>query len=143
MEVKRTGDDTLHVDLDLEGIANNAPNPEVDVDFDLRLGFAPSGADWKLNIEILNFKSSVDFAWWTEVLGTVCFLRGVQPGQGANCATLVEDYIEEQIAMAIAGRLHAPPILVTAAQLQQLGCSTSMQPRVDIDADGSLVFTCR
>lgn len=143
VEIKRTGDDTLHVDLDLEGIANNAPNPEIDVDFDLRLGFVPSGADWKLNIEILNFQSAVDFSWWTEVLGSVCVLRGAGPGQAANCVTLIEDYIEEQIAKALAGQLHAPPILVTAAQLQQLGCSTSTRPVVDINADGSLVFACR
>lgn len=139
VEVKRVSDDTLHVDLDLEGIADNAPNPEIDVDFDLRFSFLPYGANWILNIEVLNFTSAADFAWWTEVLGSVCYFSG----QRTNCATFVEDYIEEEIAKSLGGQLPTPQILVTAAQLQQLGCTATDRPTVDIDADGSLVFVCR
>lgn len=139
VEIARVTNDTLHVDLDLEGIANNKPNAEIDVDFDLRFRFLPSGADWILQVDILNFHTTVDLPLWTEVLGSLCYLGGTQ----TNCATMVEDYLEELIARSIGGPLPPGQFVVTAAQLQQIGCSSASQPVVELDADGSLVFSCR
>ena len=56
VEVTRKSSNTLHVDLDLAADISYFPDPEVDVDFDIKLGCANK----RIKAEVLNIKVNID-----------------------------------------------------------------------------------
>jgi hypothetical protein len=142
VETWRLTDSRLHVDLDLEGIANNAPNAELDVDFDIALRFArnETNTGWDLVFDVQNFNTAIDLPWWTEVLGSVCSLSAFGaslPGNGENCATYIEQYIEQEIEKSFSVKSQRVPI-ASDRNLSDWGCT---QPTVTVVADPTATTT--
>jgi hypothetical protein len=140
VEVTKKGDRSVHVDLDLEGIADDFFNPEVDVDFDVEVGFVPKGAGWELRLDPTNLDVSVDFSWFAEVLSglldPIC-VPAVSIAQGRDplfdCISELEDYIEEAVEAGF------------SPQSQRVDVSlppTCNVPDLFVNGDGGLTFTC-
>lgn len=142
LEVSKTAgtSDTFHVDLDLEAAVNNAPNPEVDVDLDIRVFFEQSSPGiWNVNFQTVSSQVNVDYAWYWEVLSytlvPICATVGtVINGEFVwNCAGSIESYVENRFETAFKPISKAFSIGGTPG-----GCT----PSVFISGDGGVLFLC-
>jgi hypothetical protein len=140
VEVSRQADRAIHVDLDLEGIADNFPNPEVDVDFDVEVGFVQTGGGWELRLDPTNLNVNVDFSWWAEelsgLLDPIC-APAVAIAEGRDplldCISELEDYIEGEVEAGFSPQSQRVKVSLPA------GCNI---PDVFVSSDGSLRFSC-
>ncbi|HLL22029.1 MAG TPA: hypothetical protein VK427_07855, partial [Kofleriaceae bacterium] len=133
VEASRTNASTLHVDLDLEGIINNLPNVEVDVDFDLVVALARSGAGWNLTFDVTNIVAGADFPWWTEVLGGS--LGVVVGGVTYYGIEALERHIEEQIQSSFT-------FAQVGAPFGDAACPAPSVPFVTVNVNAGLDIGC-
>lgn len=140
VEVSRKDSSTMHVDLDLAASVDWLPNPEVDVDMDLGVGFVASGGGWELQINTVNSTVNVDYAWWAELisiaLDPVCapIASLVRWEWTWDCASSLEDYIANRVEKSF------EPI-EQAIDAGQVPCPNG--PLATVGTDGSLSFGCR
>lgn len=140
VEISQTNATTLHIDLDLAASVDWLPNPEVDVDMDLGVGFVPSGGGWELQISTINSAVNVDYAWWAEaisvVIDPICapVTSLVRWEWTWDCASSLEDYIRSRVE-----RSFEP--LDQAIDAGRVPCPNG--PAATVGNDGSLVFGCR
>jgi hypothetical protein len=94
VEVSQKDTQTVHIDLDLQSVVNNLPDPEVDVDFDVHI----YAADGELNLELQNFKVDVDSTFYDVLLGVNGFFGGTSM-RGLNRS------ITRQVKQQLGGRV--------------------------------------
>lgn len=91
VEVTRVGDNKIHVDLDVEGIVDWWPNPEVDIDFDISFTKACDPATNRMTITMQseNFTSNADYPLWKDILslGTTKLTADVIDWYAEDCTT--------------------------------------------------------
>jgi hypothetical protein len=110
VEISLASPDTFHLDLDLEAAVNNAANPEVDVDLDIRVAFVPRNTTpvtYDLTFSTVNMSVNVDSNWWWEalnyVLDPLCIpIATVVTGDMIwECNHSLESYIENRVRGAL------------------------------------------
>ncbi len=140
VEISYVAPNKFHVDLDLEGVAPWLPNPEVDIDFDMTVGFTQTASGWSLNLESSAFNASVDFAWWAEMLSIlldpICapIASGASSSVVLDCISKLENYIEEKVESGFTAQSQRIPVSVPAI------CPT---PTVSVQPTGDLLFGCQ
>lgn len=128
----------LHVTLDLEGEANNMPDPEVDIDFDLVVSAAcaPDGSV-AVSITTENFHANVSLG----ILGGVIdFFTGVFVALDEPCEGGISGCIERRIAQAIESQF-VPISLQINADLPI--CEAGLEPTVEVTPDAELILGIR
>jgi hypothetical protein len=91
VEVTRKNATTIHVDLDLAYTVKYFFDPEVDVDFDIRL----SCQGGKLKATMLNTKVDVDSKWYADIL-SLGITRGID--------ALIEPTMQREIARRLSSQ---------------------------------------
>ncbi|HEU0031186.1 MAG TPA: hypothetical protein VFQ53_11175 [Kofleriaceae bacterium] len=135
VEVSQGDASTLRVDLDLAGNVPYAPDPEVDIDFDIGVSFEPAGGGYDLILDVKNLHVATDFAWWAEALGVLFTPFCGSGSTEIGCAGAVEDTISaavsdgfdvqsQRIPMGTSGFCTAPPFAI-------------------VQSDGSLMLGCQ
>ena len=133
-------DNVVHVKLPLEGLVDNFPNPDIDIQFDVELKFVPNGAKWDLHLDVVNLTGSADFAWWAEVLGAlldpICApVIAISEGRDPflDCMTHLEDYIADSIRTGFSPQSQR----ITVAVPETCG-----KPTVGVDSNANVRFGC-
>jgi hypothetical protein len=108
---KANTDDTLHVDLDLEADVTGG-NPEVDVDFDVRVRCVSN----RIALQVFNIDVNVDAPWYEEV-----FSLGL--------VELIEDRLNDSLSEQLSGISFSIEVGVPIC------------PRIVVDADGDINFS--
>jgi hypothetical protein len=123
--------DRVHVDLDLEGFPNNAPNPSIDVDFDLVMHFVPNDTGFDLAFDTENFTVDAEFSWWADVLAAfgapVCAITN-----NNDCISIVEENIESAVEKGFTK-------LSQRIALGQLPCT----PKLTVNSTADVIFGCQ
>jgi hypothetical protein len=101
VEATKRADNTIHIDLDLEG-DNFGPNPDIDIDFDIVVRFTQNEGIWELEIRTGSLEADVDFDWFTETLSFIlpCGpIVSVALDEGIpDCISALEDRIGRKIS---------------------------------------------
>lgn len=122
--------DAVHFDLDLKASVDVLPNPDLDVDFDLKFDAQCSadGTRAEVALSVANLESDADFVWWGELLAAAFSCATGQP----DCIDYAENTIEERLENAF-GSIALP---AGSSQLPQgYRCQTA---NVDIASDGTV-----
>lgn len=131
---------TVHVWLPFEGLADDFPNPDLNVSFDVKLSFQPSGDQWNLHLDVENASVSADFDWWAELLGAlldpicapaVAIAEGRDPF--LDCMSHLEDHIAAQIKSGFT---------VESQRIKVSLPANCVRPDLYVNADGGVTFTC-
>jgi hypothetical protein len=133
VEAQFVGPQTLHVDLDLEGLVGGPlPNVEIDLDFDAFIeltGNATNG--WNLRFDIFNLGTTADFPWWAE---TVVFALGAIGVGVYDIMFFIERYIEDAIEEQFDLEAQEFPL--------GEGCPSPFRTTVRVTPEAGLQFEC-
>lgn len=101
VEATYRSDDTVHINLDMEGVVPYWFNSDIDIDFDLTFRMIQESDQWKLDLTTSNFEVSVDFDWFTNTMGFILpcgpVISIVLDEGIPDCITYLEGYIEKRI----------------------------------------------
>ncbi|MCB9597217.1 MAG: hypothetical protein H6719_31120 [Sandaracinaceae bacterium] len=134
VEATRRSNDTLSIDLDLEG---DAPidDPDIDLDFDLVF----SADHEAVVITAVNLVASVEFSWLTEVLGALLpcgpIVSVIEDEGIPDCVAYLEDYIAERIQASWA------PIRISIDPTQPI-CGPGLVPQPSVTELGDVQIDC-
>jgi hypothetical protein len=134
--VSRLSDNAVRANIYLE--ATGFAGPNIDLEFDVQVAFNQSGNAWELSFVPVNFRASVDFAWWAEglvlILDPVCVpVAAIAGAEFAECMGQLEDHIATQIKKGFDLPTKRIPVSLPA---------NCMTPAVTVLADGALYFEC-
>lgn len=112
--------------------------PDIDLQLDVQVSFVQSGGAWELAFEPVNFRASVDFAWWEEALAAlidpICVpVTAINGAAIEPCMTQLEKYIAKEIKKGFDIPSKRIPVVLPA------NCVT---PEVTVQSDGALFFSC-
>jgi hypothetical protein len=118
--------DSVHFDLDLKAFVPVLPNPDLDVDFDLKFTARCSLDQTRavVTLDVENLQSDADFDWWAELLANAFSCATGQP----DCTDFAENTIEARLEKAF-GSIALP---VSTTPIQQgyrcLGAGVEVSP---------------
>jgi hypothetical protein len=114
VEVTRAGDNMIHVDLDMEAYVDYAPDPELDVDFDIEF----QSSNNQIQVTVKNVKADLHSTLATVLLKVNSIFGGTSKDQ-------LVSYINRQLRRQLEGAMFAIPT-------GNLNLSVSVTPAGDV-----------